>query len=309
MSNYLLKKFKKDLLKNSEVIDNFLNLNLSIGDKLNRRLLKAMRYSLLGSGKKIRSFLLVETGKMISNLNNVNSTNEIYNQLIILASAIEAIHTYSLIHDDLPAIDNSDFRRGKESSHIKFGEATAILAGDALQCWAFELVSSPDNINDPLKISKIVFLLSRALGYNGMVGGQQGDIDFVSEELSEDDILWVQQKKTGKLIECCVLLATIIAQATEKQILNLKNYAYYLGIAFQIKDDLLDINSNSKILGKPIKQDKFNNSPNFVNLYGEINSKKKLREFNEKAIESLNIFGNYANNLVLLAKYITNRDF
>lgn len=309
MSDSLQKKFQKNLIKNSEVVDNFLNLNLPVNNGLNKKLLEAMRYSLLGSGKKIRSFLLIETGKMILNLNNESLITEIYNQLIILASAVEAIHTYSLIHDDLPAIDNSDFRRGKKSSHVKFGEATAILAGDALQCWAFELISNPKNINDHSKVSKIIFQLSQALGYDGMVGGQQGDIDFVSEELNENNILWVQQKKTGKLLQCCVLLAGIIAEANDEQFFYLKKYSYYLGITFQIKDDLLDVNSNSKTLGKPIKQDKFNKSPNFVNLYGETNSKKKLKKFNEKAIESLKNFGNYANNLVLLAEYVINRDF
>ena len=204
-------------------------------------------------------------------------------------------------------MDNSDYRRGKKSTHKKFDEATAILAGDALQSWGFELISNPRNFENIDKISKLVFELSKAIGFCGMVGGQQGDIDFTHNDLSEDNILWIQQKKTGSLLECCVTLSSIICNAKDDHIRNLQNFSRNLGLAFQIKDDLLDLNSNSKELGKPVRQDQSNETPNFVNYYGEEKSIQKMNDSLEKSIESLNIFGNHAKNLVLLADYIVNR--
>jgi len=305
--NLKFKNFQNTLLKNSEEVDSFIKKNLPRNKGLNKKLIQAIKYSILGSGKKIRSFLVIEVGKVVSDINNLTFNKKKKDELIVIASAIEAIHTYSLIHDDLPAMDNSDYRRGKKSTHKKFDEATAILAGDALQCWGFELISNPNNFEVQVKISKLVFELSKAIGFCGMVGGQQGDIDFTHNDLSEDNILWIQQKKTGSLLECCVTLSSIICNAKDDQIIKLQNFSRNLGLAFQIKDDLLDLNSNSKELGKPVHQDQSNETPNFVNYYGEEKSIQKMNDSLEKSIESLNIFGNHAKNLVLLADYIVKR--
>ena len=305
--NLKFKNFQNILLKNSEIVDNFIKRKLPKSEGLNNKLIEAIKYAILGSGKKIRSFLITETGKVVSGINNITFDNKKYNELIVIASAIEAIHTYSLIHDDLPAMDNSDYRRGKKSTHKKFDEATAILAGDALQSWGFELISNRSNFVDQEKVPKLVFELSKAIGFCGMVGGQQGDIDFTHSDLSEDNILWIQQKKTGSLLECCGTLSSIICNAKDDQIKKLQNFSRNLGLAFQIKDDLLDLNSNSKELGKPVNQDQSNETPNFVNYYGEEKSIQKMNDSLEKSIESLNIFGNHAKNLVLLADYIVNR--
>ncbi len=305
--NLKFKNFQNTLLKNSETVDNFIKKKLPKSQGLNKKLLEAIKYAILGSGKKIRSFLITETGKVVSGINNITFDNKKYNELIVIASAIEAIHTYSLIHDDLPAMDNSDYRRGKKSTHKKFDEATAILAGDALQSWGFELISNRSNYVDQEKVPKLIFELSKAIGFCGMVGGQQGDIDFTHNDLSEDNILWIQQKKTGSLLECCVTLSSIICNAKDDQIKKLQNFSRNLGLAFQIKDDLLDLHSNPKTLGKPVHQDQSNETPNFVNYYGEQKSIKKMNNSLEKSIESLNIFGNHAKNLVLLADYIVNR--
>ena len=305
--NLKFKNFQNTLLKNSEEVDSFIKKNLPRNEGLNKKLIQAIKYSILGSGKKIRSFLVIEVGKVVSDINNLTFNKKKKDELIVIASAIEAIHTYSLIHDDLPAMDNSDYRRGKKSTHKKFDEATAILAGDALQSWGFELISNPRNFKHRDKISQLVFELSKAIGFCGMVGGQQGDIDFTHNDLSEDNILWIQQKKTGSLLECCVTLSSIICNAKDDQIKKLQNFSRNLGLAFQIKDDLLDLNSNSKELGKPVHQDQSNETPNFVNYYGEEKSIQKMNDSLEKSIESLNIFGNHAKNLVLLADYIVKR--
>ena len=305
--NLKFKNFQNTLLKNSEEVDSFIKKNLPRNEGLNKKLIQAIKYSILGSGKKIRSFLVIEVGKVVSNINNLTFNKKKKDELIVIASAIEAIHTYSLIHDDLPAMDNSDYRRGKKSTHKKFDEATAILAGDALQSWGFELISNPRNFKNKDKISQLVFELSKSIGFSGMVGGQQADIDFTHNDLIEDNILWIQQKKTGSLLECCVTLSSIICDAKDDQIKKLQNFSRKLGLAFQIKDDLLDLNSNSKELGKPVHQDQSNETPNFVNYYGEEKSIQKMNDSLEKSIESLNIFGNHAKNLVLLADYIVKR--
>ncbi len=307
--NLKFKNFQNILLKNSEIVDNFIKRKLPKSEGLNNKLIEAIKYAILGSGKKIRSFLITETGKVVSGINNITFDNKKNNELIVIASAIEAIHTYSLIHDDLPAMDNSDYRRGKKSTHKKFDEATAILAGDALQSWGFELISNRSNFVDQEKVPKLVFELSKAIGFCGMVGGQQGDIDFTYNDLNEDNILWIQQKKTGSLLECCVTLSSMICNANDDHIIKLKEFSRNLGLAFQIKDDLLDLHSNSKALGKPVHQDKFNMTPNFVNYYGEQKSIQKMNNSLEKSIQSLNIFGNHAKNLVLLADYIVNRSY
>ena len=222
--NLKFKNFQNTLLKNSEEVDSFIKKNLPRNEGLNKKLIQAIKYSILGSGKKIRSFLVIEVGKVVLGINNLTFDKKKNNELIVIASAIEAIHTYSLIHDDLPAMDNSDYRRGKKSTHKKFDEATAILAGDALQSWGFELISNPRNFEDINNISKLVFELSKAIGFCGMVGGQQGDIDFTHNDLSEDNILWIQQKKTGSLLECCVTLSSIICNAKDDQIKKLQNF-------------------------------------------------------------------------------------
>ncbi len=189
------------------------------------------------------------------------------------------------------------------------GEATAILAGDALQSWAFQLISDLNLISDPRKSVDILFNLSKSIGMFGMAGGQQAEIDSKINETSANDVQWIQQKKTGCLIKCCANLGTIIGMGSMKQKNSLLNYAENLGLAFQITDDILDLKGDSLKIGKPIKQDSFNETPNFVTLLGEEQAKKKSKEIIEKAIESIKIFGKNAKNLVLLARYVIEREF
>lgn len=301
---------KASLIKNSKDIDKFFDINLPKPKGIHKKLLQAMRYSTIGAGKKIRGFLVFETGKMIFKTYKKKPTTLDIKEMLVAASAVEAIHSYSLIHDDLPAMDNSDLRRGKSSTHKKYDEATAILAGDALQSWAFELVSNPKNIHNNKVRADIVFNLSRAIGFAGMAAGQQADINFETKNnFTSDDVYWIQEKKTGSLIECCVKLGCILSGSTEYQSEKLLNYSKNLGLAFQIADDLLDIEGDTSKLGKPVKQDFINNTPNFVNLLGVEKARKKAQIFSDKAIESIKNFGNNSKNLVLLAKYSVNREF
>ena len=302
-----MKQLHDALEKNSKLIDNFLNSHLPKPFGLNKKLIDAMRYSILGSGKKIRGFLVMETGKLLSS--NFYDDSDILNEFLVAAAAIESSHSYSLIHDDLPSMDNSDFRRGKKSTHTKFDEATAILAGDALQSWSFELISNPENIKSSKKRSELIFNLSSSIGFSGMVGGQQAEIDSNKKYFSDKDLFWIQNKKTGSLINCCIIFACILAQSSITERESLVNYSENLGLAFQITDDLLDLKGDEQKLGKPTRQDKSNKTPNFVTILGECQAKEKCKIFSEKAIDSLKIFGKNAKNLVLLAKYSIEREF
>ena len=175
-------KFQKKLEKNSQEIDRFLDSYLPSGNGLSSKLFEAMRYSSISGGKKIRAYLVLETGRFISAINNKTLSKSKYNELIAVGSAIEAIHSYSLIHDDLPAMDNSPVRRGKAANHVKFDHHTAILAGDGLLSWAFQIIGDRNLISNSEKRSEICFMLAKAIGPNGMVGGQQADMDFAKHK-------------------------------------------------------------------------------------------------------------------------------
>ncbi len=302
--------FKGKLEENSLEIDRFLDHNLPLGNGLNAKLFEAMRYSSIRSGKKIRAFLVVESGKFLSVINNKDVTKSKYKELITVASVIEAIHSYSLIHDDLPAMDNSPTRRGKPSNHIKYNYHTAILAGDALFSWAFEIIGNSNFIKSPQKRADICFILAKAIGPNGMVGGQQADMDFnIQNNLSLEEIEWIQNHKTGALISCCSHLASILLDANENQKNILINYANHIGLAFQIADDLLDLNSSEDVIGKPVMQDKKNETPNFVTLLGKEKAYKKALQVSNEAIDLIQNFQYGSENLVSLAKYTVNRNY
>ena len=268
-----------------------------------------MRYSSISGGKKIRAYLVLETGRFISAINNKTLSKSKYNELIVVGSAIEAIHSYSLIHDDLPAMDNSPIRRGKAANHVKFDHHTAILAGDGLLSWAFQIIGDSNFISNSEKRSEICFVLAKAIGPNGMVGGQQADMDFTeNKSLDLNQIEWIQNHKTGALISCCAHVASILLNASNDQKIKLINYANHIGLAFQIADDLLDLDGNEDSLGKPIGQDTKNETPNFVTILGRAKAKKRAIEESNKAINLIQKFKQESENLVSLAKYTVNRN-
>jgi len=301
--------FLKKLKKNSYDIDEFLNSYLPSGDTLNKKLIESIRYSAISGGKKIRAFLVIETGKFLSSIYNKKLSKQKFNELRAAASAIEAIHCYSLIHDDLPAMDNSSLRRGKPSNHVKFGDYTAILAGDALLSWAFEIIGDVNFIEDARQRSDIGFVIAKSIGANGMVGGQQADMDFSYQNtLSLSEIEWIQRHKTGALITTCCQVACILLDASEEDKKSLMDYANNIGLAFQIADDLLDINGHEKLIGKPVKQDDKNKTPNFVTILGKEEASKRALKTSKKAIAIITKYHPNSENLVSLAKYTVNRD-
>ena len=259
----------------------------------------AMSYSALSESKMIRAGLIFASGKINENISN--------NSLTTLASAIELIHTYSLIHDDLPCMDDDDFRRGKESCHIKFGEANAVLAGDALQTLAYEMVCNDINLNPDEKISAIK-LISLACGKNGMVYGQFLDIENESKKINKEAIENIHSLKTGKLIECSVMLGQIGNNKSQQNEILLK-FSKKIGLAFQITDDILEVTSDEKTLGKNIDSDSKNKKSTYINVLGIDAAIKRSKELCESAmldISALKI--KEADMLRELAKYITYRE-
>ena len=302
-------KFQNKLEKNSQQIERFLDIYLPSGNGLSSKLFQAMRYSSISGGKKIRAYLVLEIGRFISSVNNKTLSKSKYNELIVVGSAIEAIHSYSLIHDDLPAMDNSPVRRGKAANHVKFDDHTAILAGDGLLSWAFQIIGDSNFISNSEKRSEICFVLAKAVGPNGMVGGQQADMDFTNNKsIDLNQIEWIQNHKTGALISCCAHVASILLNASNDQKIKLINYANHIGLAFQIADDLLDLDGNEDSLGKPIGQDTKNETPNFVTILGRKKAKKRAIEESNKAINLIQKFKQESENLVSLAKYTVNRN-
>lgn len=255
----------------------------------------AMRYSVLNGGKRLRPILVYLVGEL-------SDTEP--EHLDILAGSVELIHCYSLVHDDLPAMDNDDLRRGNPTTHIKFDEATAILAGDALQPLAFELVSSM-NTSDRNKV-KIINSLSKACGYSGMVGGQIKDI--YSDDIIDIKTLDIMHsEKTGRLIEASIETSGILSGLSSQEIESLKKFGAKIGLAFQIQDDIIDIESPSIISGKDQGSDVGQNKTTYPSLVGLEDSKIKAKELVENAKKILQLINKNTDNLDKLADYIVSR--
>lgn len=239
----------------------------------------AMKYSLTNGGKRIRPVLVLEFAK---------ACGVSREEALDVACAIEYIHTYSLIHDDLPCMDDDDMRRGKPSCHKEYGEANALLAGDALLTHAFEIIAS-SNMNSEAKI-KAISLLSQNSGVNGMIGGQVIDLKLESLAPEINDLITTYKLKTGALISAACLLGCLCADATDEQLVAASKFAYSLGVAFQIQDDILDIIGNEEELGKPVGSDAENNKTTYAAIRGIEQSKKDIENLTKSAIKQLDFF-------------------
>lgn len=262
------------------------------------KMLEAMRYSVENGGKRIRPMLTLEFCRMCGG--SVEAA-------LPLACAIEFIHTYSLIHDDLPCMDNDDMRRGKPSSHIKFGEANALLAGDSLLTFAFQTAGEAKDIPADA-VAKAVSLLARAAGCAGMIAGQVQDLENENKTVSVDDLRSVDVLKTGELIRCACQLGCIAAGADDKKLEAARIYAENLGIAFQIVDDILDVTSDEATLGKPIGSDAENCKNTYVSLLGLEEAQRIAAELTDKAIDALKVFGDEAEFLISLSEKLLSRN-
>ncbi|HHV73730.1 MAG TPA: polyprenyl synthetase family protein [Thermoanaerobacterium sp.] len=289
-----------DILREKiEYINKGLNEFLSLTDRP-EVLFEAMRYSVFAGGKRLRPVLCISACEL------VGGNKE---DALAVACAIEFIHTYSLIHDDLPAMDNDDLRRGKPTNHKVYGEAVAILAGDALLNYGFEvLIQQALNSSKSQNILKAADEIARAAGCRGMIAGQVVDLLSENKEIGVDELKFMHDHKTGALIKASILAGAIMGGADDDTLKKLSSYAEYLGFAFQVKDDILDVQGDEAKLGKDIGSDMVNGKSTFVSVLGLQRSVDLVNELTEKAINILDGFGEKGEFLKSLTKYMAERD-
>ncbi len=262
-----------------------------------RRIMQAMRYSLMADGKRLRPILCIAGTEAVGGKES---------DVMPIACALEMIHTYSLIHDDLPAMDNDDLRRGKPTCHVAFDEATAILAGDALLTLAFEVLSNA-KCADASRLLQVIRIIAAAAGCNGMIEGQMRDIASEGKMLNLEELEHLHRRKTGALIEASVISGAMLSDAANQDSEQLRAYAGYIGLAFQVTDDILNVKGDPDILGKAVGTDEARKKSTYPSVMGLENSEKFAKELIEKSLKTLNDFDERAEPLRAVARYIIER--
>ena len=277
------------------------NLFLKVFIKKQKKsdLMTPMNYGLFSGGKKIRSKILIDVGSMFG----IN-----YKSLIMIGAAIECIHSYSLIHDDLPCMDNDKMRRGKPSTHVKFGESTAVLAGNSLLTMAFEILSHPGlKLNDIIK-NNLINKISQCSGHLGIAGGQYLDLNYEHKKISKKKIIDMEIKKTGKLFSFCCVAPLIIKKRNRKEIVRFENIGADVGLLFQVADDLIDYKGNALEAGKKTGKDKKKGKATLISLLGHQNTIKYAENLILKINNKLKKYGKKSHNLSETLNYILNRN-
>ncbi len=297
-----LVEIKSYLSEKRKIVENSLGKFLPEATGLFKNHIEAMRYSLFVGGKRVRPILCLAAGDA------VNKSKHTEEKLLPIACALECIHTYSLIHDDLPAMDDDTLRRGKPTNHTVHGEAEAILAGDSLLTWAFELMSSeqPNGLPTDARL-KIINIIASGAGPMGMAGGQSLDISHENRDFPFSTLETIHKSKTGALITCSIQAGVIGAGGSEQQINALTTYGNYIGLAFQIVDDLLNVTSTTEELGKTAGSDADRGKATYPAFFGVEETVAKAKNATESAIQALDIFDHNADPLRELARYVFNR--
>lgn len=292
--------FKEILKEDQEFINNELEKHLRKQKCLEEVLNLSMEYSLMAGGKRIRPILVMEVYKLFKD--NIE-------ECIPYAVAIEMIHNFSLIHDDLPGIDNDDFRHGKATNHKKFNEATAILAGDGLLNNGYIVISEDLKKSKPEEISKKIKVFDEfSKAVDRMIAGEYVDTEYEGKNITKEDLEYIHINKTGALLKLCCRMGAILAGCEEESLKKITKYAEKIGLAFQIKDDILSEEGDEEILGKPVGNDKELEKCTYVSLYGLEKSKEILEKITNEAVDELKEFGEKADFLKELALYIKNRN-
>ena len=287
--------FKVEMSQKTEKIEKVLEKYLPKEEGYQKTVIEAMNYSVKAGGKKLRPMLMEETYKLFGG-NGM--------EIEPFMAAIEMIHTYSLVHDDLPAMDNDDYRRGRKTTHIVYGEAMGILAGDGLLNYAFETALKAFEMNtDSVRVAKALSILAKKAGIYGMLGGQTADIEAenIGEEVTQEHLLFIHEHKTAALIQASMMIGAVLAGATEEQGEIVEKAAYDIGVAFQIQDDILDVTSTLETLGKPVGSDEKNNKTTYVTLKGLETASREQKEMSAHAIillESLNMENQFLIELI-----------
>jgi farnesyl diphosphate synthase len=289
---------QKAMAESARAVSETLDRLLKVGDGREARLMEAMRYSSLGGGKRIRPFMVTAGARLFAVAESC---------ALRAAAAVEMVHCYSLVHDDLPAMDDDDLRRGQPTCHVRFDEATAILAGDALLTRAFEVLADVPTHPDPQVRSQLVLALAKASGADGMVGGQMLDLLAENARLDMPEITRLQRMKTGALIAFACEAGAILGKAAEPARHALRAYAHDLGLAFQIADDLLDVEGTAAEVGKKTGKDAAAGKATFVSLLGVNRAKAQAQMLAEQAGRHLEMFDEKADYLRELARFVVNR--
>jgi len=289
---------KKKLIKNAKKIDQFLIGFLK--KQKNSLLVKPMKYGVISGGKKIRSTIILDAGKIF----NINSK-----KLINICAAVECIHSYSLIHDDLPSMDNDPIRRGKPSTHIKFGEASAVLAGSSLLTLAFEIIADKKYLLNLKSKNEIIRSLASCSGHTGIAGGQELDLKFENKKKNLNQIIDMQKKKTGKLFHFCLYAVGTVANQNHKKKIFLSKLGEEIGLLFQLADDLLDFRGSRKLLGKTVKKDNKKGKSTLLSLMGEKKAYLYANNLKKKILLKLEKHGKKARELINTIEFILERKF
>ena len=289
---------KKKLTKNAKKIDLFLIKFLK--KQKQSLLVKPMKYGVISGGKKIRSTIIFDTGKIF----NISEK-----KLVNICAAVECIHSYSLIHDDLPCMDNDLFRRGKPSTHIKYGEASAVLAGSSLLTLAFEIITDKSYILSPKSKNEIIRSLANCSGHTGIAGGQELDLKFENKNKKLNQIIDMQKKKTGKLFNFCLYAVGVVANKKIKEKSFLSNLGEEIGLLFQLADDFLDMKGSKKLMGKVLKKDNKKGKSTLLSLMGEKKAYVYALNLKKKILLKLRKHGKKAKNLINTIEFILERNF
>lgn len=293
--------FSNDLAVKAEKINNLMEEVLSTDTGYAEYLMDAMRYSVNGGGKRLRPMLMEETCKLFDRKPE---------ELKYFMAALELIHSYSLVHDDMPCIDNDEYRRGRKTTHAVYGETTALLAGDGLLNYAYETAAKAfDVTDDDALCGKALKVLSKKAGIFGMVGGQAADVETEKNGalLSKDRLLYIHENKTGALIEAAMMIGGILGGAGDDEIKKLEEAGSSIGIAFQIRDDILDVEGSFEELGKPIGSDAENSKETYVTLFGMDRAKEDVKTYSDKALSIIGTLGKGNEFLVKLVESLVLR--
>ncbi len=272
--------FKEEYQKRIESIEDILQKYLPVQQGYQKIIMEAMEYSLMAGGKRLRPMLMRESFELFDGRGGLIEP---------FMAAIEMIHTYSLVHDDLPAMDNDDYRRGRKTTHVVYGEDMGILAGDALLNYAFETACSAFELEPEksLMIGRALKILADKAGIYGMIGGQVVDVKESGHKITGDMLDFIYRLKTGALIEASVMIGAVLAGASDEEILKIEEIAGKVGMAFQIQDDILDVTSTTEMLGKPIHSDEKNEKTTYVTLRGIEESRKEVKRLTSEALDTL----------------------
>jgi geranylgeranyl diphosphate synthase type II len=275
--------FKDEQQKKVVQIEEILAKYLPEQEGYQKLIMEAMEYAVMAGGKRLRPMLMMETYRLFGGQGDVVEP---------FMAAIEMIHTYSLVHDDLPAMDNDDYRRGRKTTHVVYGEAMGILAGDALLNFAFETAAKAFSMypEKSLEIGKALQVLGKKAGIYGMIGGQVVDVESAGCQIEKEVLDFIYELKTSALIESSMMIGAILAGANDEQVMAVEKIAKNVGIAFQIQDDILDVTSTAEVLGKPIMSDEKNEKTTYVTLVGLDKAKEYVESISMEAIETLHQF-------------------